>query len=73
MTPPLNSKQSELIHRLYFQEGCRYGRDRMFKCVTAIHPEYKISRRQVMLWIKNNGLIHSFNKKVGPKFIIIFE
>lgn len=49
----LTSTQEELLNELYYKEGLLVGRDRMYKYVSENFPEFNLSRRQVMDWLKN--------------------
>jgi transposase InsO family protein len=51
MTPPLNSKQETLLHHLYFDQGIRLGRDKLYQASIAASPTEHPSPRQVQAWL----------------------
>jgi hypothetical protein len=53
MTPPLNKKQEEILKKVYYEDKFLFGRDKLFAHLRDNYPEYKVSKRQVMVWLKN--------------------
>lgn len=56
MPKPLTKKQSAILQYLYYDKKFYFGRDKIFKYLQEHYPEAKISRRQVMHWLKDNEL-----------------
>ena len=54
MTPPINKKQEDLLKDVY--EKVLGGRDQVYKYLQEHYKDYKISRRQVMEWLKKQEL-----------------
>ena len=52
MTPPLQKKQEELLHELYYKQSLSVGRDKLYKYLVDNYKDYMISRRQVNNWLQ---------------------
>ena len=48
----LSKEQNDLLYKLYYDKGLLFGRDRIFQYVKANYPDMKLSRRQVMEWLR---------------------
>lgn len=49
----LSKDQEQLLNKIYYDDKVIFGRDKLFSYVTSKYPEYKISRRMVMNWLKD--------------------
>lgn len=63
MTPPLNEEQDKLLKKIYFDDKMYFGRDRLFQYLYTNHKDMKISRRQVMDWLKKRELAQLYRDK----------
>ena len=55
-TPELTKEQQTLIHKVYFKDKVYLGRDKLWSYIRQYYPQAKISRRQVMEWLKKQNL-----------------
>ena len=69
MPPPLTDKQEMLLKKLYFEDKYFVGRDKLFQFLRQNHPDEKISRRQVMEWLKKQEIAQLFAPKYKTKEI----
>lgn len=74
MTPPLKPEQEEFLNDLYYKRKMMFGRDRLFQYIRLNHPELKISRRQVLAWLKKQEINQLFKpakkvKKISPTIL----
>jgi transposase InsO family protein len=51
MTPPISDKNAKLLHFLYFENGVRLGRDKLYQASIQADPDDHPSRRQVQSWL----------------------
>lgn len=49
----LSKEDLQLLNKLYYEDGLLFGRDRLYQYIRTNHPEVKISRRNVMDWLKS--------------------
>src|SRR5271170_3690141 len=52
----LSKKQSDLLNKLYYDDGFLFGRDRLYRYLLEYHPDADISRRQVMAFLQQQEL-----------------
>lgn len=52
----LTKEQDELLYDLYYDKGMMFGRDRLYKYLSEKHSDMKISRRDVMKWLKKQEI-----------------
>ncbi len=62
-TPELTKEQDKLLKKLYYDDKLMFGRDKIYKYITAHHPEAKISRRQVMNYLQNQ---EAYQRNIRP-------
>ena len=48
----LTEEQKQLLHEIWYKQKVLVGRDKLFNYIRSNHPEEKISRRNVMRWLK---------------------
>lgn len=61
MAPPLTKAQEEQLFDLYYNQKYHWGRDKLWKI--ALDKGIKISRRQVMDWLRNQELNQLYRQK----------
>ena len=49
----MSREQLDLINEVYYKQRMMLGRDKLFDYLKRTHPDAKISRRQIMDWLKN--------------------
>jgi len=49
----LNKQQEQLLNKIYYEDKFLFGRDKLFDLLKTKYPEYNISRRMLMYWLKN--------------------
>lgn len=69
MAPPLNKEQTDLLHDLYFNKKMFLGRDKLFQYLQANNADMKISRRQVMDWLRDQEVHQLYKQKKKTKNI----
>lgn len=71
MAPLLNIQQTDLLNDLYYEKKFFFGRDKIYQYLRTNHPEAKISRRQVMQWLKLQEVhqLHLQPQSTHPKTI----
>lgn len=52
MAPPLSKEQEKLLFDIYYKQKMFFGRDRIFQYIKKEYPDSKISRRQIMEYLK---------------------
>jgi len=52
MAPPLTNEQEKVMFDVYYKQKMFFGRDRLFHYIKTEYPESKISRRQIMDFLK---------------------
>ena len=65
----LTDKQLKLIHKVYFDDKILFGRDKLYKYLQTNYKDAKISRRQVMKWLKDRELSQLYAPKKETKDI----
>ena len=58
----LTKEQEKLLNKLYYEDKQFFGRDKLFELLKEKYPEYKISRRQLLAWLKNQE-VYQINLK----------
>lgn len=69
MTPPLNFPQKRVLNKLVLKDRNFVGRDALWKLVSIKFPKSKISRRQVMDYIKKSETHQLYKQKRKTKHI----
>ena len=52
MAPPLSNEQEKILFDIYYKQKMFFGRDRLFQYIKKEYPDSKISRRQIMDYLK---------------------
>lgn len=52
----LTKDQEDLLKKIYYVDKVIFGRDKLYSYVRSKYPEYKISRRMIMNWLKNQQI-----------------
>ena len=68
-TPNLAKEEDVLLHSIYYDKHIYFGRDKIFKYIQTNYPDSKISRRQVMNWLKDREVQQLFAPKKETKDI----
>jgi len=69
MTPPLKEEQIKLLKKIYYDDKYLFGRDKLYKFIQANHQDSKISRRQVLDWLKQQEIYQLNLRMIEPKSI----
>jgi hypothetical protein len=67
MSPPLNKEQYNLLNRIINEDKFLFGRDKVFELIKQKYSDSKISRRQIMDFIKSNNNIDNKQKQILKK------
>lgn len=62
MTKPLTGRQKQLLNQVYHKDRVLFGRDKLYMYVRTYYPQYSISRRQIMEYLKNQN-VHQLYKQ----------
>lgn len=69
MAPPLTADQKKIIEKIIFKDKMFAGRDILYKYLQKNHPNAKISRRQVMDFLKTTEVHQLYRPKRKTKHI----
>ena len=58
----LTEEQEKLLNKIYYEDKQFFGRDKIFELLKEKYPEYKISHRQLLAWLKNQE-VYQINLK----------
>ena len=69
MPPPLTIKQTQLMNKVFYEDNVMFGRDKMYLFLKDHFPEYRISRPQVMAFLKSQEIHQIHMRPTEPKTI----
>ena len=70
MTPPITSKQLEILNTEFYTNLQFFGRDKLYNIMKSKYPDKVISRRQIAEWLQNQEVNQLYYRSKGkPKDI----